>query len=164
MLLSVVSNVIDWAKGVNPSSVALFVAGWGSVLLTLTSVVGRIKSNLKINENNTKATVKEMRDETVAEVTTLRTKLEVLKEELKFELNELKEREVETDAKLTRIMQKDPISKYKYGEVKEYAPQVATYVTEKVVEEVKQEVETTPLAETTPLLKKKRKAKTSFVD
>ena len=164
MLLSVLNEVIDWAKGVNPSNVALFVAGWGSVLLTLTSVVGRIKSNLKINETNTKASVKEMRDETIAEVTSLKTELNVLKEELKFELNELKEREVETDAKLTRIMKKDPISKYKYGEVKEYAPQVTNYVAEKVVEEVKEEVEATHLVETTPLLKKKRKAKTSFVD
>ena len=164
MLLSVVSEVIEYIKGVNPRTVLTFVTGWGLVAIAICSTAGRIKNSLKLNETNNKTNMEKMSNKTIDKVESIEAQMEEFRQEVRLGFQKIEAREVETDAKLTKIMQKDPISKYKYGEVKEYAPQVTTYVAEKVVEEVKEEVEATPLVETTPLLKKKRKAKTSFVD
>ena len=164
MLLSVVSNVIDSIKNVDTSSVITFITGWGLVAIAIISTAGRIKNALNKNETNTKTSVNEIKNETIAEVTSLKNELNTIKEELNFQLNDLKEREAVIDSKLTKIMKKDPISKYKYGEVAKYVPEVTSYVAQPIIEEVKEEVENTPLSIDTPLPKKKRKAKTSFVN
>lgn len=164
MLLSIVNNVINYIKGVDASSVLTFVTGWGLVAIAIASTYGRIKNALTKNENNTKATVDEIKNETSKKVDEINTTMTLGFEEIMGILNELKERDAEIDAKLTKIMKKDPISKYKYGEVAKYVPEVTTYVAQPTIEEQKQEVENTPLKNDPPLSKKKRKARTSYVD
>ena len=164
MLLSLVSNVIDYIKGVDTRAVLTFITGWGLIAIAIASTYGRIKNALNKNETNTKHTVDEIKNETSKKVDEINTTMTLGFEEIMGVLNELKERDAEIDAKLTKIMKKDPISKYKYGEVAKYVPEVTTYVAQPTIEEQKVEVENTPLQNDTPLPKKKRKARTSFVD
>lgn len=165
MLLSVVSNLVNSIKEVDFQSVSTLVVNVASVIVLVLSALGRIKTFIKDCKDTTNAIAKKVEEKTREQVEEVKLSLKSMEDKLDLKLEELKQRETEMDAKLTKIMKKDPISKYKYGEVKEYVPEVATYVAQPVEEKVEEvEVEVTPLVETTPLLKKKRKAKTSFVD
>ena len=164
MLLSIVSNLVDYVKAIDFHYVSTVVVNVASVIVLILSALGRIKVFIKDCKDTTNAVVKKVEEKTKEQVDEVKSYLNDIRNEFKESFDELKNRDSELDSKLTKIMKKDPISKYKYGEVKQYAPQVTTYVAEQVVEDVKEEVELTPLKNDPLLPKKKRKAKTSFVD
>lgn len=164
MLLNVFSDIVNAIKCANLETVTSVVINVSSVIVLVLSALGRIKSVIKDCKDTTKAVVNQVKENTKEQMDDVKKEICSLQNKLDAKLEQLDKREKELDAKLTKMMKKDPISKYKYGEVKEYVPETTTYIAEKVVEEVKEEVEITPLETTTPLPKKKRKAKTSFVD